>query len=185
MASMTMPFGCHFAGAECVPFGPLYPAQAQSGPPCSGLVGSCSKGWCGRWESNPHGQKPNGFSYQLRLSPPPGTLIGLGRLWSGLSLHLASANQRLGAARLVSTPSAVLSRRGLARDRHLTGFPEFEQFCIAGFPASTQSGLSPLRLPIPPRPHYQGGYRSSPARRQGCRRVGDTGGPVSVSFSGA
>jgi hypothetical protein len=76
-------------------------------------------------------------------------------LWSGLSLHHASANQRVGAARLVSTPSAVLSRCGLARDRHLTGFPEFEQFCIAGFPASTQSGLSPLRLPIPPRPQCQ------------------------------
>jgi hypothetical protein len=27
---------------------------------------------------------------------------------------------------------------GLARDRHVTGFPDFEQFCIAGFPASTQ-----------------------------------------------
>jgi hypothetical protein len=26
----------------------------------------------------------------------------------------------------------------LARDRHVTGFPDFEQFCIAGFPASTQ-----------------------------------------------
>ncbi len=86
---------------------------------------------------------------------------------------------------LVSTPSPVLSRRGLARDRHLTGFPEFEQFCIAGFPASTQSGLSPLRLPIPPRPQCQGGYRLSLACRQGCRRVGDTCHPVSGSFSGA
>ena len=26
----------------------------------------------------------------------------------------------------------------LARDCHFTGFPEFEQFCTAGFPASTQ-----------------------------------------------
>ena len=78
--------------------------------------------------------------------------MGEGRLWSGLSLHRASANRRVGAARLVSTPSPMLSRRGLARDRHFTGFPEFEQFCIAGFPASTQFGLSPLRLPIPPRP---------------------------------
>jgi hypothetical protein len=108
-----------------------------------------------------------------------------GRLWSGLSLHRASANRRVGAARLVSTPSAVLSRCGLARDRHLTGFPEFEQFCIAGFPASTQFGLSPLRLPIPPRPRCQGGYRLSLECRQGRRRVGGTGRPVSVSFSGA
>jgi hypothetical protein len=28
------------------------------------------------------------------------------------------------------------------------GFPEFEQFCIAGFPASTQGVLSPLRMPF-------------------------------------
>ena len=27
----------------------------------------------------------------------------------------------------------------LARDCHLKGFPEFEQFCIRGFPRSTQS----------------------------------------------
>jgi len=27
---------------------------------------------------------------------------------------------------------------GLARDRHFTGFPEFEQFCTAGFPTGTQ-----------------------------------------------
>jgi len=38
--------------------------------------------WCGRGDSNPHGKTPNGFSYQLRLSPPPKR-----RLWSGLSLH--------------------------------------------------------------------------------------------------
>ena len=31
-----------------------------------------------------------------------------------------------------------LSRQGLARDCQLKGFPEFEQFCIVGFPASTQ-----------------------------------------------
>ena len=36
----------------------------------------------------------------------------------------------VGAARLVSTPSLA----GLARDCHVTGFPEFEQFCILGFP---------------------------------------------------
>jgi hypothetical protein len=28
------------------------------------------------------------------------------------------------------------------------GFPDFEQFCIAGFPASTQGFLSPLRMPF-------------------------------------
>ena len=53
----------------------------------------------------------------------------------------------LGAARLVSTPSRTDAfRPGLARDCHFTGFPEFEQFCIAGFPASTQVSLSPFRM---------------------------------------
>ena len=37
---------------------------------------------------------------------------------------------------------------GLARDCHVTGFPEFEQFYVAGFPARTQVWLSPLRLPF-------------------------------------
>jgi hypothetical protein len=78
--------------------------------------------------------KPDGFSYLLRFSPPLGcpSVCGLDYpftvpRWRGL-----------GAARLVSTPSEALSRQGLARDCQLRGFPEFEQFCIAGFPASTQ-----------------------------------------------
>src|SRR5271166_1549863 len=33
--------------------------------------------WCGRRDSNPHGVTPNGFSYQLRLSPPPEGVCGL------------------------------------------------------------------------------------------------------------
>jgi len=89
--------------------------------------------------------RPNGFSCQLRLSPPPVGVCGL-----DYPFTVAFA---VGAARLVSTPSRPVVRPGLARDRHFTGFPEFEQFCIAGFPASTQLLLSPMRLPIPPRPH--------------------------------
>ena len=57
----------------------------------------------------------------------------------------------LGAARLVSTPSRCRAWLGIA----IEGFPDFEQFCIASFPASTQTiRLSPLRLPVPPRPHF-------------------------------
>jgi hypothetical protein len=56
--------------------------------------------------------------------------------------------QGLGAARLVSTPSIMLSHHSLARDCHLKGFPEFEQFCTVCFHAGTQFGLSPLRLPF-------------------------------------
>src|SRR5579864_1934847 len=71
------------------------------------------------------------------------------RLWSGLSLHPGVA--ALGAARLVSTPSRRRAWLGIA----VTGFPEFGQFCIGGFPPSTQTPSSPLRLPIPPRPHHR------------------------------
>jgi hypothetical protein len=51
-------------------------------------------------------------------------------------------SRRLGAARLVSTPS----RRGLGASRAWLGiasegFPEFGQFCIRGFPRSTQVAL--------------------------------------------
>jgi len=50
----------------------------------------------------------------------------------------------LGAARLVSTPSLS----GLARDCHLTGSPDFEQFYVSGFPRAHSICLSPLRLPF-------------------------------------
>jgi hypothetical protein len=54
----------------------------------------------------------------------------------------------LGAARLVSTPSRLVSLRawlGIA----ISGFPDFEQFCIAGFPGEHSSfSLSPLRMPF-------------------------------------
>lgn len=74
--------------------------------------------------------------------------LPLARLGSGLSLHRAPQKRGIGAARLVSTPSTMLSHDDLARDRHLTGFPEFEQFCTARFRVGTQFGLSPLRLPF-------------------------------------
>ena len=53
----------------------------------------------------------------------------------GLDYPFTLAAGAVGAARLVSTPSP----KGLARDRHLTGFPEFEQFCTGGFPLGTQA----------------------------------------------
>ena len=72
----------------------------------------------------------------------------------------------LGAARLVSTPSQPerrLLRQGLARDRQVRGFPEFEQFYHRRFPGGHSSfRLSPMRLPIPPRPH---GFKDSTKRR--------------------
>ena len=42
---------------------------------------------------------------------------------------------------------------GLGSGSPFQGFPDFEQFCIAGFPGEHSSfPLSPLRLPVPPRP---------------------------------
>ena len=81
--------------------------------------------------------RSNGFSYPATAFAASAFLPqGLG---SGLSLHhVPDGSGMLGAARLVSTPSRPVVRPGLARDRHVTGFPDFEQFCTAGFPTGTQ-----------------------------------------------
>ena len=58
----------------------------------------------------------------------------------GLDYTFTLANAQasaLGAARLVSTPSLS----GLARGCHLTGFPDFEQFCVPGFPRAHSNDL--------------------------------------------
>jgi len=84
--------------------------------------------------------RAEGFSYQLRLSPPR---FGAFAPWLVCGLDytfIVGALAPLDAARLVSTPSHRPFGPGrLARDCHVKGFPEFEQFCIPGFPESTQS----------------------------------------------
>ena len=101
--------------------------------------------WCGRGDLNPHGQSPTDFltNYGFHRRPAKQGVWGL-----DYPFTVPWITQGLGAARLVSTPSAMLSRRSLARDRHFTGFPEFEQFYAARFRVGTQFGLSPLRLPF-------------------------------------
>jgi len=101
---------------------------------------------------NPH--SPCGktdFLARLRLSPP---LAIEPKVW-GLDYPFTSRilfRLRCCPSSLYTFPSEE-PPKGLARDRHVTGFPEFEQFCTAGFPAGTQVfRLSPMRLPIPPRP---------------------------------
>ena len=89
--------------------------------------------------------KLNGFSYRLRLSPPGREVLKRTRQVCGLDYPFTVPRkiQGLGAARLVSTPSR-LERSGRAwLGIAISGFPEFGQFCIAGFPASTQVSLSP------------------------------------------
>ena len=69
-------------------------------------------------------------------------------LRSGLSLHLLpdAPGLRCCPSSLYTFPAeiSVQAWLGIA----IAGFPEFGQFCIAGFPASTQVSLSPLRMPF-------------------------------------
>ena len=74
------------------------------------------------------------------------------RVWSLDYPFTMAAIAAVGAARLVSTPSPAGAWLGIASE----GFPEFGQFYVQGFPRRTQIGLSPLRLPIPPRPRDRG-----------------------------
>jgi hypothetical protein len=74
-------------------------------------------------------------------------------LRSGLSLHPLPDDPglRCRPSSLYTFPAYVFP--GLARDCHIKdGFPDFEQFCIAGFPASTQVFLKSAASAIPPRP---------------------------------
>ncbi len=65
-------------------------------------------------------------------------------LRSGLSLHRPPKDPgiRCCPSSLYTFPAGTF-RPGLARDCHVTGFPEFGQFCITGFPTTTQVALSP------------------------------------------
>jgi len=80
--------------------------------------------------------RSNGFSCPLRLSPPP---HACSKVW-GLDYPFTVSGFDSGCQVLpvYSLHLPGQFQPGLARDRHVTGFPEFEQFCIAGFPASTQ-----------------------------------------------
>src|SRR5437879_5957702 len=84
--------------------------------------------------------KPCGFSCRLRLSPPGRD--GLERapgLRSGLSLHPPPVDPGLRCcpSSLYTFPAGVLVRAWLGIA--ISGFPDFEQFCIAGFPGEHSS----------------------------------------------
>ncbi len=110
-----------------------------------------SRDWCGWRDSNPHGScDPTDFRtrHGLRRRPLRWGVWGLDYPFTMPAPPNGAPGT--GAARLVSTPSGGRAA-GLARDCRgalaPAGFPEFEQFYAAGFPAGTQS-ISPMRLPF-------------------------------------
>lgn len=92
--------------------------------------------------------RPCGFSYRLRLSPlTPMRLRRFGgfAVWTIPSPCSARLEVRRRPSSLYTFPKRLLQAwLGIASE----GFPEFERFCIAGFPVSTQGMLSPLRMPF-------------------------------------
>lgn len=86
------------------------------------------------------------------------------RLESGLSLRHASLLRGLGAARLVSTPSRKRAWLGIAI---LQGSPNLSSSTSRISPRALNR-LSPVRLPISPRPHTAVGYSLVTTHRQGC-----------------
>ena len=111
--------------------------------------------------------RPNGFSYQLRLSPPfrnarPSDAPA--GLWSGLYLH--HGRSAVGAARLVSTPSppefSVGAWLGIAISQ---GSPNLSSSASPISRRALKLPLSPVRLPIPPRPRGHLKYKAHAALR--------------------
>ena len=116
---------------------------------------------CGRLDLNRHRPfGPTDFLTNYGFRRRPSGVCGL-----DYPFTLASA---LGAARLVSTPSPR-EPWGLARDCHVKGFPEFEQFCIGGFPPSTQP-IKSVASTIPPRPHAALPITETPRSFKGVAR---------------
>ena len=87
--------------------------------------------------------KLNGFSYRLRLSPPGRGVLKRTRQVCGLDYPFTFPRKirGLGAARLVSTPSRLECSGRAWLGIAISGFPEFGQFCIAGFPGEHSNSL--------------------------------------------
>ena len=110
--------------------------------------------WCGRRDLNPHGPcGPTDFHTLLRLSPPPTAFaMGFG-VWTIPSPYPDSApGVRCCPSSLYTFP-AVFSRAWLGIAM-LQGSPNLSS---SAPPVSRRAlkffRLSPMRLPIPPRPH--------------------------------
>ena len=93
--------------------------------------------------------KPCGFSCRLRLSPP-GQTSSCSVRFAVWTIPSPSPRRFRGLrccpSSLYTFPAELSVRAWLGIA--ISGFPEFGQFCIVGFPASTQVFLSPLRMPF-------------------------------------
>jgi hypothetical protein len=167
---------------------------------CNGPDGSrCARPilqtWCGRGDSNPHGVTPNGFSYQLRLSPPlrsaareggfvvwtipspcpaeradfrhPALFFSWSMIFSENRFPLFGImlHRGLGAARLVSTPSRCRAWLGIAVER----FPRVWAVLRPRFPAAHSKAFKSVASAIPPRPRGAHSYTQGAGSRQGDR----------------
>jgi hypothetical protein len=104
--------------------------------------------WCGRGESNPQGLLARRIFIPATVFTAAHHILKIpGRLWSGLSLHLSEC--ALGAARLVSTPSRCRAWLGIAIGKVS---PNLSSSASAVSHRALMFALSPLRLPVPPRP---------------------------------
>jgi hypothetical protein len=107
-----------------------------------------SEVWCGRRDSNPHGVTPNGFSYQLRLSPPHLRVFTHRRV-RGLDYTFTLARSRLRCcpSSLYTFAPAVRPMR-LARDCLLPVPPNLSSSAPSVSRRALKFGSSPLRLPF-------------------------------------
>ena len=100
--------------------------------------------------------KLNGFSYRLRLSPPGRGVLKRPPPVCGLDYPFTVPRKkprlRCCPSSLYTFPERLLrSWLGIA----ISGFPEFGQFYIAGFPCEHSSFLKSVASAVPPRPHAE------------------------------
>ena len=134
---------------------------------CLHLDGDLEMSWCGRRDLNPHGARaPTDFLTSPAFAALPES-ASKGRsagLWSGLYLHRGRSVFRrsaVGAARLVSTPSpaefSVGAWLGIAISQ---GSPNLSSSALPVSRRALKLRLSPVRLPISPRPHGHLKYKA-------------------------
>jgi hypothetical protein len=121
--------------------------------------------------------KLNGFSYRPRLSPPGRDVSGHARQVCGLDYPFTIPRKirGLGAARLVSTPSRLECSGRAWLGIAISGFPEFGQFCITGFPSEHSSFLKSVASAGSATPAwliiYSFYQRTAERRPQSCFKV--------------